>query len=247
VKITYGLGVIEADELIKSLSFSGQADPAFHGIIIRREAAKRAVELKIAAADEELQEFADHWRIARALFSAKDTLEHLARCGLTVDDFEDLCEQSVLMRKLKDHLAEEVRIRELFVHNRSEFDRAGVSTMTVRDKGLADEILVQVAEEGADFHALARKFSRDESTKHAGGALGLVPRRYFRPDIAAKVFHASAGDVVGPLPEDGAWLLVFVEELLKAELNDRTRDLIKERIFEEWVASFLKDALTVSR
>jgi hypothetical protein len=246
VKIKYSGGIIGLDEVIKFLAFTGQTDSLYRGIIARREAIKKAGELKIVAADEELQEFADHLRLTWGLFSSKDMLDFLSQNGLTVDDFADYCEAAVLTRKLKDHLADESKIREHFINNRSEFDLARLSTITVKEESLAGEIVLQVAEEGADFHALARKYSQDESTKHAGGFLGLVPRRHFRPDIAAKVFNAAAGEVVGPFPGDGSLLLIYVEELIRAELNDRIKDLIKERIFEEWASSFLKETITVT-
>ena len=246
MKIKYSRGSLGLDEVLKFLAFSGQTDPIFREVIARKEAVKKAGELKIVAGDEELQEFADHLRVTWGFFSSQEMLDFLIRNGLTEDDFADFCEAAVLVHKLKDHLADEGKIREHFINNRAEFDRARVSTITVKEESLAGEIILQVAEEGADFHALARKYSRDESTKHAGGSLGLVPRRHFRPDIAAKVFNASAGEVVGPLSGDGSWLLIYVEELARAELNDQLRDLIKERIFEEWASSFLKETITVT-
>lgn len=246
MKIKYSRGIIGLDEVIKFLAFTGQTDSLYREIIARTEAIKKARELKIAAADEELQEFADHLRLPRGLFSRVDTLDFLSQNGLTVDDFADYCEAAVLMRKLKDHLADESKIREHFINNRPEFDLARVSTITVAEESLAGEIVLQVAEDGADFHALARKYSQDESTKHAGGFLGLVPRQHFSPETAAKVFNAAAGDVVGPFPEGGSFLLLYVEELIRAELNDRTKDLIKERIFDEWASSFLKETITVT-
>lgn len=247
VKIKYSQGHIETDEVVKFLSLAGQAEPVLKGIILGKEAAKKAAGLKIEASDEEVQAFADHWRLARSLFTARDTLDHFKRNGLTVDEFSDFCEQAVLMRKLKDHLASESRVREHFLHHRAEFDRARISTMTVRDKNLAEEIVVQVAEEKADFHVLARRFSQDENLKDAGGYLGFVARGRFRSDIAARIFNAAPGSILGPFREEGAWLVILVEDVVKAALTEKTRDLIKDRIFEEWVASFLKTAPTVAR
>jgi len=246
VKIKYSRGTIGFEEVIKFLAFSGQTDAIFRDVIARKEAIKKAGELKIEATDEELQEFADHLRVTWGLFTSKEMLGFLSLNGLTEDDFAGFCEAAVLTQKLKDHLADESKIREHFINNRAEFDRARVSTMTVKEESLAGEIILQVAEEGGDFHALARKYSLDESTKHTGGFLGLVPRRHFRPDIAAKVFNAAAGEVVGPVPGDGSWLLIYVEELARAELNDHLRDLIKERIFEDWASSFLRETIAVT-
>jgi parvulin-like peptidyl-prolyl isomerase len=246
MKIAYSQGVIELDKVIKFLALSGQAASLYREVIVRREATKKARELKIEASDEELQILADSLRLTWGLFSSQETLDFLSLNGLTEDDFADYCEAAVLIQKLKDHLADENKIREHFINNRSEFDLARISTMTVKEESLAGEIILQVTEEGADFHALARKYSLDESTKQAGGFLGLASRRNFKPEISAKVFNAAAGEVVGPFPDNGFIRLIYVEELIRAELNDQIRDLIKERIFDEWASSFLKGTISVT-
>lgn len=246
MRIMHPLAILESDEVVKFMAFAGQSDPLFREIITRREAVKKAGELKIVATEEEMQEFADRFRLARGLSSSKDTFDFLGQNGLTEDDFIEYCETMVLTQKLKDHLANESKIREYFINNRSEFDLVRVSTITVKDEGLAGEIVLQVTEEGADFHALARKYSQDEDTKRAGGFIGLLSRRQFAPDIAAKVFNAAAGEVAGPFPGNGSWRLIYVEERIRAELNVRLKELIKERIFEEWASSCLGGKITVT-
>jgi parvulin-like peptidyl-prolyl isomerase len=243
---THPGAALKAGEVVKFLALAGQSDLLFREILVRKEAVRKAGELKIAASDEELQEFADRFRLARGLSSSKDTFDFLRRNGLTEEDFADYCEATVLTRKLKDHLADERTIRDYFINNRSDLDLTRVSTITVKDEGLASEIVLQVTEEGADFHALARKFSREEGTKDAGGFIGSVSRRHFSPEISAKVFNAARGEVVGPFPEEGIWRLYFVEERVRTELNDRTRELIKQRIFEDWASSSLKGQIAVA-
>jgi parvulin-like peptidyl-prolyl isomerase len=242
VKIRYAGGDIEPADVVRTLVLTGEADALIRGIILRREAARQAAELKIEATDAELQEFADHFRLARSLFSKKETLDYLGRSRMTVQDFATFCEEAVLARKLKDHLAGERAIKEHFIANRSEFELARVSKIRVADQGLAREIVIQVREEGTDFHALADRYSRDADTKHAGGSLGAVPRRFFTPDIAARIFNGTAGDLVGPFPDNGGWILIFIDELIRPELDERIRAEIKERIFREWAAPFVKDA-----
>jgi parvulin-like peptidyl-prolyl isomerase len=158
-------------------------------VIKCREVIKKAQELRITASDEQLQEFADQYRTVRGLYSSGEMLNFLKNNGLTEDDFETFCEASVLTIALKNHLATERKIEEYFVNNWAEFDQARISMISVKEKALADEILVQIAEEGEDFHKLARKHSTDEATKYSGGYLGRVSRRMLSPDISAKVFN----------------------------------------------------------
>jgi parvulin-like peptidyl-prolyl isomerase len=106
--------------------------------------------------------------------------------------------------------------------------------------------LIQVNEEGEDFHKLARKHSIDETTKYFGGYVGLVSRRMISPEVSAKVFNAKAGDILGPFERENLFQLILVEEVKKGELNDEVREAIKERILGEWVSQFLKDGIRIN-
>ena len=246
MKIIYPKGDIPFEDLLKIRILSGGDFDLAREAIVAREAVEKADELGFEASDEETQAFADEFRRLRDLYSAKETLDFLSARGLSEDDFSEFCETTILLDKLREHLASEDRVREYFIRNRSDFDLAKVSVLSVQDEGLAGEILLQVTDEGADFHALARKHSLDADTKSLGGFLGFVARRRFGPEISAKVFNAAAGDVLGPFPAGGVFRLIFVEEIVRAELDDRVREQIADRIFDEWAAPFLAGPVSVT-
>ena len=66
---------------------------------------------------------------------------------------------------------------------------------------------------GAAFAAVAKSSSLDSSTAPNGGEAGWVHRNDLPPEMAAKLFGAKAGEVVGPLQAGGAWALLEVEEV----------------------------------
>lgn len=137
------------------------------------------------------------------------------------------------------------KVEEHFINNRAEYDLARASVIVVRDEALAKEIMVQVTEEGEDFHKLARKYSIEDNTRYSGGYAGLVSRRMLPPEVAAKVFAAGPRDIVGPFKQEDSFQMVLVEEVTKAELNDNVREMIRERIFAEWLCQFMKDGITI--
>jgi peptidylprolyl isomerase len=245
MKILYSKGTIEPDEVMKFLALSGQAQDIYAQIIANKEISKKAEELGLEVPDDDLQDFADKFRIARGLYSIADTIQYLRSTGLTEEDFAEFCELALLRNMLKDRLADEKRVREYLINNRQRYDRARVSQIIVDNAELAKEIYVRVADDDDDFHALARKYSRDESTKLIGGHLGLVSRQSLPIDISMKVFNAKPGDVLGPFAEEKLYQVILVEEVIKAEFNDDVRDAIQETIFEEWASSFLRDPLKV--
>jgi parvulin-like peptidyl-prolyl isomerase len=245
MKITYANDTITPEDVVRFLSLTGQSQSIYNQIIIHKEVVKKAKELGIVISDEQLQRFADNFRSLKGLYSAQEMIDYLERSGLDEDDFEAFCEASLLTADLKEHMAEEKKVEEYFINNRSEFDFARISVIIVGKEGLANEIAMQVTEDGEDFHALARRHSLDEATKYSGGYVGVVSRKMLSPEIAAKVFNADAGDLVGPFQKDEHQELIWVEEVIKPELTDQIKEGIKERIFAQWVSRFFEEGVRI--
>lgn len=245
MKISYSKDVLTPEEVIKFLALTGQSQSLFFEAIKNKELIKKAEELKIGISEEELQKFADQFRTAQGLFSQEETLRFLNHFGLTEDDFEAFCEHRLLTSAVKDHLAGEKKVQEYFFQHQREFDRARISILRVNDESIAKELIVQIADEGEDFHKLARIHSIDEATKYAGGYVGVIPKNALPLDIAAKVFSAKAGNIIGPFKSENQYELVLVEELIKTELTEETKDVIKEMIFNEWASQLLEDGIRI--
>ena len=245
MKISYGKDVVTPEEVMKFLVLAGQTQSVMVEVIKNKELMKKAEELKIEISEDQLQKYADHFRTVQGLFSYEDTLRFLNQYGLTEDDFEEFCEHMLLTSAVKDHLAGEKKIQEYFFHNQREFDKARISILHVNDESLAKELIVEVVDDGEDFHKLARIHSVDEGTKYAGGYAGEIQRKQLPQDIAAKVFSAKAGDIVGPLKSENHFELVLVEDLVKAELTEEMKEILKERIVEEWTSQLLAEGIRI--
>ena len=246
VKIVYAGDTITPEEVVKFLTLTGQSDVILSEIITHKEIIKKAKQLKIEVTDQQLQQFADNFRTLRGLYSTEEMVTFLHNTGLTEEDFEAFCESSLLTASLKEHLADDKKIEDYFINNRSAFDLARISIIVVREETLANELIIQVVEDGEDFHSLARRYSLDESTKPRGGYVGVISREIFPPEVNAKIFNASAGDLLGPFQKDDLFHLIFIEEVLRAGLEDSVKETIRERIFREWVYSLLKEGIKIS-
>jgi len=245
MKMDYGAGTITPEELVKSLAVTGQLAHLCREAILRKEVRKAAGTAGLSVSDEEVQEFADAFRKMMDLHDAADTVQFLENAGLSEDDFGDYCETCCLADALRDHLATDAKIQEYFLNNRIDFERARVSIIGVEDENLAKELVVQVEEEGEDFHALAREHSLDQRSKYGGGHLGLLPRRALNQEQSAKVFNASPGDVLGPFALEKGFCIVLVEELHKAEMNELIGEAIKQTIFDQWLNDRMKEGVKV--
>lgn len=246
MKIVYGGGSFTPEEIVRFLTLTGQAESIFYEIIKYKEVLKKGKEMNIDISTGKLQEFADNFRTVLGLFSANETFQYLKKMCLTEDDFENFCEFSLSITAVKDILSGDDKIGGYFFNNRSDFDSARISVILVENENLANEIKMQILEDGEDFYSLARLHSIDESSKHSGGHVGQMTRKMLPTGIASKVFSANAGDVVGPFQKEGVWHLILVEEVIKANLDEDVKEQIKEIIFQEWLSQFVKEGFTIS-
>lgn len=247
MKISFPEVSFSSDDVVKFLALSGRSVAVFGEILKMRLVLRKVGELGLQASDEELQNFADLFREMRGFYSAEETVAFLENHGLTEDDLEQFCEAAVLTDKVKDHLCTGEKRQEYFVNHRASLDTARISVIVVEEENLAHEIRMQIEEDEADFHALARKYSIDDRTKYAGGFAGFVGRDALEPEISSRVFNAADGEVLGPLATGGCFRLILVETVMKAEMNEALSGLIRERLFADWIARGLKEGFKIER
>lgn len=243
MNIEYPEGAFTAAEVVKYLNLSGQGSSIYAAMIRNREVVKKAAALSLSIPDEDLQASVDSYRSSLGMYSVEETLESLQRSGLDIDDLEAFCEASLLTESLKRHLADDAAVEAYFVNNRARFDRARISILVVEKAALADELAMQVDEDEADFHVLARKHSIDPNTRYSGGYVGLIARSALSEALSAKIFNAGAGQLLGPFEMNGNYQLVLVEEVIKPEIDDRIGAEIREVLFMEWLAPFLQEGV----
>ena len=212
-------------------------DDALAAALIRIECGKCGIE----PTEEELQEAADRFRADRELYDEERTEQWLAQHHLSYSDWENLLEADVLKNKLIKSLTDG-QIEQHFAENRLSFDSAKLSHLVVKDEEIARELRLQVTEEDADFHALARKYSIDGQTKLAGGFIGDVPRKDMEATVEAAVFGASGSQIAGPFKLSSGWTLFKIEAINRAALDDEMRESIRYLIFDEWLSEAKRKA-----
>lgn len=209
-------------------------DNRFIKSLVRQEIIlKYAAVQNITVSTEELQESADAFRMRNSLYSVADTEQWLADNGMTLDDLEE----TILLARLSDKIRNgwlEEEVGKYFAENRVDLETAEVYMLVTEDEAAARELRTQVAEEGADFMVLARKHS-SHATARAGGYVGLMRRADLAGEVAAAVFGASQGEVVGPFKTDEGFTLIQVADLWAAALNADTEQSIRNLLFENWL------------
>ena len=215
----------------KLRGFSEFVDQAAEIVLIRQEAVAR----KIAISDEEFQQAADDFRLARDLHDVEATEQWLAANHLSYVEWEGLLGDDILRQKLRQLLVAG-KVEQHFAEHRLSFDAAAISRLVLKDEGVARELRAQIVEDGADFHSLARQYSIDATSRPAGGYVGVVPRAEMEAAVESAVFGAQPGKTRGPIKTMDGWELIRIESLHPATLDEAMRENITSLLFKEWLS-----------
>jgi parvulin-like peptidyl-prolyl isomerase len=198
--------------------------------ILLDEASKAGIKLEV----NEIQEAADSLRLSNQLLKAEDTWEWLEKHHLSLDEFEELAQTNLLSTKLASHLFAD-KVEPVFYQNQLEY--AGVVTYEVilDDEDLALELFYSLQEGEITFPEIARQYIQNPEIRRAGGYQGIRHREDFRPEIAAAVFATNPPQILKPIITPKGVHLIWLEEIIKPELNEQLRIQILGDLFAAWL------------
>ena len=99
-------------------------------------------------------------------------------------------------------------------------------------KARAEDVLKQVRAPGADFGALAKKFSQDPGSAGQGGVLGSMTRGSMVKAFEDAVFTMKAGDISGIVDSEFGYHIIKLTGVVPAKV--RTLDEVRPEIEKEW-------------
>lgn len=193
-----------------------------------------AEEVGIKAETEELQKAADLLRLMNKLTSAEDTWKWLEKHSLSIDDFEEIVYSSIIFGKLRKYLFSD-KIEPYFFENQLSYAGVVMYEVVLEDEDLAIELFYAVKEGEMSFHDVAHKYIQDVELRRQGGYVGVLNRQDLKPEISAAVFAAKPPQVIKPIVTAKGIHLIFVEEIIKPELDEKLRQQIVSDLLLIWI------------
>jgi len=138
----------------------------------------------------------------------------------------------LLAQKLAEYLFSK-EAEKFFAQNRLDFDQILLYQIIVPYEKLAQELFYQVEEKEISFYEAAHLYDIDEKRRHQCGCEGKLYCWNLKPDIAAVVFSAQLGTVIGPVKTAQGHHLLVVEEFIPAELTSERHQEIIDRMFKQ--------------
>ena len=111
--------------------------------------------------------------------------------------------------------------------------RVKVHHILVPTRTEASEIKLAL-DQGGSFQALAKKHSRDHSSKDKGGDLGWIKSGKFHPTFTQTAFALTPGKTSEPVQSPFGWHIIWLTD--KKDTEYRDFDEVKEAIFQQLLA-----------
>jgi parvulin-like peptidyl-prolyl isomerase len=103
------------------------------------------------------------------------------------------------------------------------------------DEDLAMELFYGIQEGEMSFYEVAHQYIQDTELRRKGGYRGIVRRKELKPEISAAVFAVKPPQVLKPIVTSSGVNLIWVEEIIQPELDDKLRSQIMFDLFSEWL------------
>jgi parvulin-like peptidyl-prolyl isomerase len=225
---------VSGKDILYYIKLSCQMPGVLEAIATRKILIDEALKAGITVETHEIQEAADSLRLSNQLLKAEDTWEWLEKHYLSLDEFEELAQTNLLSSKLANHLFAD-KVEPAFYQNQLQYAGAVTYEVILDDEDLALELFYALQEEEITFPEIARQYIQNPELRRAGGYQGIRHRGDFRAEIAASVFAANPPQILKPIVTPKGVHLIWVEEIIKPELNEELRVKILGNLFAAWL------------
>ena len=125
-------------------------------------------------------------------------------------------------------------VESTFLERKSALDMAMYSMIRTKEKAKASEIHLRIDEEEDTFADLASEFSEGQEQQF-NGLIGPIELGRINPAIAERLRISNSGQLWPPFEEGGWWVILRLEKLLPAQLNQSMRQRILNEKYDEWI------------
>ncbi|WP_299403333.1 peptidylprolyl isomerase [Acaryochloris sp. IP29b_bin.148] len=138
-----------------------------------------------------------------------------------------------------------------FLQQKGQFDQYVYSLIRVASAEVAQELYFRLQAGEQPFSELATQYSQGPEAQ-TGGLIGPVPASNLHPTLTKILSNAQPGQVRPPIRLGEWFVIVSLQKLISAQLDDTLRQQLLNQRFNDWLqvqlqsTSVANDAITVS-
>lgn len=190
---------------------------------------------EITVTPDDIQAEAERQRRQQHLEDAQDTYAWLEEQMITPEIWEAGIRDRLLRAAVAQHLFAQ-QVTPYFIDHRLEFEQITLYRVVVPYSPLAQELFYKIEEDEMSFYEVAHLYDIDAERRLKCGYEGQYHRWALPPDLAATLFGTKPGALIGPMSSEQGHELLLVEERVAAKLTEEIRQLILERLLQDWLA-----------
>jgi len=131
-----------------------------------------------------------------------------------------------------------------FFQRKSELDRYVYSLIRVRNGATAQELYLRLKEGEQTFAELAKQYSEGPEAKN-NGLIGPVQLSLSHPKLAQILKASQVGELVPPSAIEDLWVIVRVEKIIPAQLDEQMQQNLLDELFANWLKEQMKKPATL--
>jgi parvulin-like peptidyl-prolyl isomerase len=162
-----------------------------------------------------------------------DLLAWLQKNDMTLEDLESQSMRHVLLNKFKAATFGS-QVEAHFMRRKPELDQVIYSLIRTDDISLAQELYFRINEGECSFADIARQYSQGMEAS-TGGMIGPTALTSPHPEIARILFSSQPGQLYTPIRLEQWVIILRLEKLIPAQLDDTTRQRMVDELFERWL------------
>jgi parvulin-like peptidyl-prolyl isomerase len=153
--------------------------------------------------------------------------------GMNSQQLTAITERELKLQKFKQ-LRWGHQVEDYFHSQQRKLDRVVISILKVANPLLARDLYFRLQDREQSFAEIALKYSQDRY-RHQGGILGPLALRDLAPPIGKVVIKLQPGELSHPFPVGKYHVLIRLDELQPAQLDNRMYQFLLDEMFSIWV------------
>jgi len=222
-----GEQVFTPAELLRALAEHQLFLPLIQGIIT-----DQALQKITCTPQEEAQWLQEFWQ-QQQVTTPQQQQAWLTRHGLTPEQVVRVASRPHRLERFKQATWGD-EVESYFLKRKSHLDRIVYSLLRTREFGMAQELYFRISEGEQTFAEVAKQFSQG-SEANTGGLIGPVPLGKLHPSLSRLLSVSQPGQVWPPVQLGNWWVVVRLEQLLPAQLDELTRQHLLDELFQQWL------------
>ncbi|WP_310425188.1 peptidylprolyl isomerase [Chamaesiphon sp. VAR_48_metabat_135_sub] len=153
-------------------------------------------------------------------------------CGMNSSQLKAIVDRELKLQKFKQANWGDL-VEAAFHSQERQLDLVVISILTVSDSLMARELFFRIHSREQSFAEIALDYSEDRYANN-GGILGPISMKTLAPEIGQVVINLQPGDLSCPFSIGEAHLILRLDELHPAQLDERTHQLLLDELFANW-------------